>query len=75
MTINLTQPAKNLSKEVPPDSFFSLRNLISMLGQLLIQFTVQICFLGYMLSFSLFNTLKLDGILSMQANGTFSDST
>lgn len=50
ITINLTQPASKLSKELPPNSFFSLRNMISMGGQLLIQFLAQVGFALFVFS-------------------------
>lgn len=54
VTINLTQPASVLSKELPPNSFFSLRNILSMTGQLLIQFLTQLGFVLYVLSLEFF---------------------
>jgi hypothetical protein len=54
VTINLTQPANTLSKELPPSSFFSLKNTISMAGQLLIQFLAQLGFILYVLSIEFF---------------------
>ncbi len=50
VTINMTLPAKKLSKEVPSGSFFSPRSLASMIGQFIIQFIVQIVFINYMFS-------------------------
>lgn len=54
ITINLTQPASTLSKELPPSSFFSLRHVISMSGQLIIQFLVQLGFILSVLSLDSF---------------------
>jgi len=50
ITINLTLPASKLSKELPPNSFFSLRNMISMIGQLIIQFFAQLGFVLFVFS-------------------------
>ena len=50
ITINLTQPASKLSKELPPNSFFCLRNMVSMGGQLLIQFLAQLGFALFVFS-------------------------
>ena len=44
ITINLTQPASKLSKQLPPSSFFGLRTMLSMGGQLFIQFMSQLGF-------------------------------
>jgi hypothetical protein len=55
ITINLTQPASSLSKQLPPSSFFSLRHVISMSGQLLIQFLVQLGFILSVLSLDSFS--------------------
>ena len=50
ITINLTQPASKLSKQLPPSSFFGLRNMLSMGGQLLIQFLAQVGFALFVFS-------------------------
>jgi len=50
VTINLTLPSNKLSKELPPNSFFSLRNSLSMIGQLTMQFLAQLGFILYVLS-------------------------
>lgn len=50
ITINLTQPASKLSKELPPNSFFSLRNIFSTGGLLLIQFLTQLGFTLFVFS-------------------------
>ena len=50
ITINLTQPASKLSKQLPPNSFFGLKNMLSMGGQLLIQFLAQMGFALYVFS-------------------------
>jgi cation-transporting P-type ATPase 13A2 len=50
ITINLTQPASKLSRELPPASFFCLRNMLSMGGQLLIQFLAQLGFTLFVFS-------------------------
>lgn len=50
ITINLTQPATKLSQQLPPNSFFGLRNMLSMGGQLLIQFLSQLGFAIFVLN-------------------------
>jgi len=50
VTINLTQPATKLSQQLPPNSFFGLRNMASMGGQLLIQFLAQLGFAIFVLN-------------------------
>ena len=47
ITINLTQPASKLSKQLPPSSFFGLKNMLSMGGVWLIQFLIQLGFTLY----------------------------
>lgn len=58
VTINLTLPASKLSKELPANSFFSLRNISSMGGQLVIQFVTQLGFILYVLSIDSFKAVK-----------------
>lgn len=59
ITINLTQPASKLSKELPLSSFFSLRNIVSMLGQLLIQCLAQLSFVLYITSLDYFHKRQI----------------
>lgn len=71
ITINLTQPSNTLSKELPPSSFFSLRNVISMSGQLIIQFLAQLGFILYVLSLEFFKQQKMDSKQFYIENGNF----
>jgi magnesium-transporting ATPase (P-type) len=71
ITLNLTQPATTLSKELPPNSFFSLRNVLSMCGQLIIQFLVQLGFILYVLSLNEFSQERLQAQLYYMQNGSF----
>ncbi len=57
-TINLTKPATKLSKELPSKSFFSLRPMMSMIGQFLIQLAAQLALLTYLLRFDVFQNEK-----------------
>ena len=71
VTINLTQPASTLSKELPPNSFFSLRNVLSMAGQLLIQFLAQLGFILYVLSLEFFKQERSESHAYYVENGDF----
>ena len=50
VTLYMTEPASKLSRELPPSSFFSLRHMTSMIGQLLIQFFAQLGFILFVRS-------------------------
>jgi len=71
ITINLTQPSSKLSKELPPNSFFSCRQIVSMTGQLIIQFLAQLGFILYVLSIDYFHELKVSSEDYYIANGDF----
>jgi magnesium-transporting ATPase (P-type) len=50
ITINMTLPSSKLSVDRPASSFFSLKNVVSMAGQLIIQSIAQIGFVLYLQS-------------------------
>ena len=54
VTINMTSPVSRLSKELPPQSFFSVRALASMIGQFLIQLITQSVFITYIFNLRYF---------------------
>lgn len=51
ITLNLTKPSSRLSKERPLTSFFDIKALVSMFGQILLQFLAQLGFILYLLSY------------------------
>ena len=74
VTINLTLPASKLSKELPPGSFFSLRVLVSMIGQFLIQFTSQFFFILFLFTFERFINEKDDAYKGYTAGNDFKET-
>jgi magnesium-transporting ATPase (P-type) len=75
ITLNLTQPSSKLSKELPPNSFFSSRQIVSMVGQLIIQFLAQLGFILYVLSIDYFHALKLTSKDYYINNGDFNSGS
>lgn len=54
ITLNLTKPSSRLSKDRPLTSFFDPKAVVSMLGQIILQFLAQFGFVLYLLSYKEF---------------------
>lgn len=50
----MTKASSKLSKQRPLNSFFDKKALVSMIGQLILQFLAQLSFILYLLSFQEF---------------------
>jgi cation-transporting ATPase 13A2 len=54
ITLNMTKASSRLSKQRPLTSFFDKKALVSMIGQLVLQFLAQLSFILYLLTFEEF---------------------